>query len=764
MKISLYFLCFLLFVSASVSSQITPPDWQQKGNFSYGGRIISYAFDPQNSNTIFVGSAGGGLWKSVDGGDNWQSIAEEIPSVTIGAISIDPTNANNILVGTGEGFTGRDFLTGNGVYGSTDGGNSWSATSFAYHDSDQVKVIAFARHPSDPNKVYLAATNGIWLSTNGGTNWGQKLTGVASCVVVDETIPEGVFASIQEIPSENSSGGIFRSVNGGSTWLQLTNGLPASNQIGFTTFAIPDSFPFVVYALVSSPFPDGNLVGLFQTKNGGGLWREVPAPDIFCQQSPFDTSICQGWFDNCLVVQPNDSAVIYLGGVNIFKTSDAGASWVQSDLCQGDLILGRVHPGQHQLAIDENDFETIYAFNDGGIYKSLNGGFTWEKKNNGLNAIQLYDIDAAASDNQLMTASAAYCGTWKNGDVIQNTNWQQWESGQGFQSAIDFSNSQTFYCTDYLRGRVKTNNGGQSFQNINSGLNEKNNWFMPLEMDPSNSFTLFTATDSTIYKTTDGGNNWNPVGDISNILILAVDPNNSNIVYAADADNNFYESDDGGNNWNAVHQFNNPVTDIEPHPDLTGVVFVTFAAYDSLSQIFKSDDAGQNWINTSNNFPAEPAHCIAISDHNNHHLYVGGNSGVYFSDDAGQTWNSWNDGLPKSIVKDILYHPLDRTVRIATFGRGYWQTEAVDYTSVGEIYNAETEFIIYPNPADEWAMCSMQLADADLKVCDMLGKEIYSAHAITANFKLQISNWSSGIYFVTISNELGSTTRKLIVE
>jgi hypothetical protein len=234
------------------TSRAPVASWQCLGPVNQGGRVISHAFDPFNSQILWAGSASGGLWKTNDGGSTWNAMTDQIPNLAVGAVAIHPQNSAVMLLGTGEGYILSPwFQYGIGVLRSTDGGITWNPTSLAIADSLQFACLAFAWDPVNTSKVYLATTFGIYVSLDAGLTWTKTLNGVGTSIVINKKTPSNVYASLQDY--SGSTGGIYHSSDYGATWTALSNGIPVPTDIGFTTLSICDSFPNVIFAGISTP-------------------------------------------------------------------------------------------------------------------------------------------------------------------------------------------------------------------------------------------------------------------------------------------------------------------------------------------------------------------------------------------------------------------------------------------------------------------------------------------------------------------------------
>ncbi|HMJ24557.1 MAG TPA: hypothetical protein VK475_01955, partial [Pyrinomonadaceae bacterium] len=321
------------------------------------GRVTSIVVDPTAPNTIYVATAQGGIWKTINGGVSWVATSDNEMSLAIGALVMDPGNHLVLYAGTGEGNFSGDSYYGNGVLKTTNGGASWTALATPTFAGTRFSRIAVT--PVTTSRLFAATGAGVFRSTNGGVNWslmssGTPGGGMATDVVIDPATPTTVYASFW-------GQGIYKCTNAAAatpTWTKLTSGLPAS---GFTRIAlgISPSSPLTLYALIA----DGSysINGFFRTTNGGASWTAVPLPA--------GNIGGQGFYNLNVAVDPSTPDIVYLSGVSLWKATRSGAGvWTITN------IGGAFHPDNHALAFDPISHSKIYAGSDGGIYKSVDGG------------------------------------------------------------------------------------------------------------------------------------------------------------------------------------------------------------------------------------------------------------------------------------------------------------------------------------------------------------------------------------------------------
>ncbi len=655
-----------------------PQSWTSFGPTNISGRILSYAFDPNNSQILWVGSASGGLWKTTNGGNTWKPMTDHIPSLAVSSVAINPKNSQSMLMGTGEGYRNIDAVHGLGVLKSTDGGATWDTTSFAYEKSLSVSTFGMVWDPVNTNNVYLAATNGIWKSGDAGETWTQKKTGRATAIVIDKNAPSTLYAAIE-------SSGIYKSIDNGQKWTAITIGLPAATSIGFTSLAICDAFPNVLYTGIANKSTNG-LEGFYKTSNGGNNWVKLAnAPNFYSTQ---------GWYDNVTAVSPADTTLIFAGGVNLYRTTDGGTNWPT-------VGGGVVHPDQHSFAFDPSNSQTVYAFTDGGVFKSTDSGVNWVGKNAGLVTFQFYAIASALTNTDLVSGGTQDQGTNILNAGDGNTQWNRWIGADGMVTNIDYTNNDIMYGEKQKGNHQKTIDGGNPTFSINTGIPRDSKgyrgpWVTPVVMDPVNPQVLYTISLNSIYKTTSGGqkisgsngwtNKWGfPAVGTGSTNPIAIDMVDNNIVYVfVSSTKSVLRSSDAGTSWAPTETSpGSKTSDLEADPDTKGALYATQSTYTRGQQIWTSADSGNTWVNISNNFPPTPAQSIAItkaSDTNVKQIYVGTDLGVFMTFDSDYYWLEFNGELPYVVIDDIHFHPVDKTVRVGTHGRGYWNTKALEFS------------------------------------------------------------------------------------
>jgi photosystem II stability/assembly factor-like uncharacterized protein len=650
-------------------------NWTSIGPTNIAGRMLDIAFDPNNANIIWAGSASGGLWKTTDGGSSWAPADDELPTLAIGCVVTHNTNSNIIYIGTGEGSFNVDAVYGVGVLKSTDGGATWSQTGLVWQLSQNQAVNEMVMDHTNPNVLVAATRDGIYRTVDAGVTWSQRLsvTGTRDTkeIVMDPSNSNILYAAVSHAFGGNANNGIYKSTDNGVTWARLTNGIPTGTTMGRTSLAISASSPSILYAGVASPTTYG-LLGVYKTTDGGSTWSLVATTPNFYG---YPGGPSQGWYNNVIAVDPSNSNIVYSGGVNLYKSTDGGSIW--TDITNG------IHVDQHAIAFNAG---ALYAGNDGGIYKSTNGGASWTSLNNGLLTFQFYKMGSDFTSSTDVMGGSQDNGTIRRNFSPPNSTWFEARGGDGGEVTFDYSNPSIIYGEFQWGNHYKSIDDGASWFPINTGLpssgsNEFGPWVTPVEMDPVDPNVLYTLAGSTrgsydLYKTTNGGTSWsllfNAVESFSTDIKVA--PSDNQTIYVSGT-SVIYRSTNGGTNWTNVTSglptLN--ISAIAVHPQQSQTLYVAIGGWIAGSHVFKSTNGGSTWQNVTNNLPNVPCNTIVIDPAIPQNVYVGTDLGVYLSTDGGTIWNDWNTGLPNVEVDELDIQRTSRLIRAATHGRGMYE-------------------------------------------------------------------------------------------
>jgi len=702
----------------SPASVTATPPWVALGPNNVGGRVLSIAVNPSNTDIVWAGSASGGLWKSTSGGEGstaWSYVATGFPALAVSTIAIDPANTQVMYIGTGEisgyhrpqvGTPGARSSYGMGILKSTDGGTSWVQTGLTWTFPQVTAVEKIAINPMHTQTLFAAASEGVFKSTNAGATWFVSDTTVMAMDIAihpsDSTIIYATHGNLNSSPNP----GLFQSLDAGLSWLPLTNGIPSTN-FGRAVLSISPSQPSRVYVAIANA-STGVAYGLYRSDDDGGLWTLVS-----------DTNFTggQGWYDIAVGVKPNDPNRVFTSGLDIFRSTTSGTSPSQQSVWYAGYY-GAVPPGgpegppsyahadHHAIAFDPVHPDTIYFGCDGGVFKSTDGGGTYFGCNGGLATTQFYNGFANAFDDSLV----AIGGLQDNGVVKYqgSTTWSKVDGGDGGWNAIDPTNNNVMY-DEYVYLTIKKAINGLNFSGITSGLptgSGNANFIAPFAISTSSPNILY-AGNKNVYKTTSGGANWFPPNGGANLngtklACIGVSYTSPDTLLAGTGTSSFgasplfqvFASTNGGQSWTNVTgtlPARYP-TDVEFDPTLSSTVYLTYSGYGG-PHVFRSTNVGQTWTDISGTLPDIPHQTIAVDPAQPGNLYVGTDLGVFHSSNAGASWEDFSTGMVPAMILDLAVSRRNGVLRAATFGNGVFERKLARTASVA---------VLVPNGGEVW--------------------------------------------------------------
>ncbi len=729
--------------------------WFNLGPINVAGRCLAIEVHPTNPEIAYAGFASSGIWKTEDGGTTWTPLGDLLPTLSVGAIEIDPNNPDRIWMGTGEGWGNVDAVHGVGVMVSNDGGINWELTGFDYEMSSGRDVYELEYNPTT-GTLMVAADNGLWRSTDGGTTFTQIFE-VGSWKDIE--LKRGS-SSVMFACSHGWQGfGFYRSEDDGLTWTQMTNGVPTLS-VANNRFALTDDDPNYIYWGISKA--DGSTLGIWRSTDGGDNFSQV------CSENHYGS---QGWYDLTIDVDPNNRDIVFSGGVYFYRSVDGGTSFADWG--------GNIHVDHHATAWAPSNATHFWVGSDGGVWRSTNGGMSFADRNAGLTTLQFYAINQAES-----MPTRALGGTQDNGTYLYNNNlsWSYILGGDGFFCEVDRQHPDTLYAELYYGNHHRSLNGGTTMYPKNSGITEEGPWSTPTHMDFSDPATIWTAHNTKIYRTTNRMNNWtwmnNPTGLGGGRAIHQCRAHPEVVVVASGG--RIWLTTDGGTTWiNRTGDLvtGNTISDVSVHPTDPNTIVITCQTYSAtINQVYKTTDQGINWFPIDGTLPNEPANTIEIDPSHPSWYFLGTDLGVYVSFDAGISWQPFNTGLPHVVVADLRIHDATRVMRAGTHGRGLWE---VDLSSLAPTAAAEDRPAVEPitlrvfgNPVAGKTTLRYGLRQAgqvDLGLYDAEGRLVRSlAHGfeypIMGNVEVDLTGLPSGVYFARLRANGAEASRKLIVE
>jgi len=695
----------LLSTSAPLDTTVWTPvgpapilNGQTSGSQPVSGRITGVAGDPSDPLVDYVAAAGGGVWKTVDGGSNWTPLTDNQATTFMGSIAVAPSNGQVIYAGTGEASNSGDSGYGRGILVSQDGGATWTLTT-AGGALDRQAVARIAIDSSDPAVAYAAVADfavnglyngntGIWKTTNFGASWTNTTRAVRldnfapySDVVLNPADPSVIYAAIGR-DDGNSAGnnGVIKSSDGGATWTYVGSSLPKGDSDGAIKLAISPTNPSVIYASIANGRNGGSfgaLKGFYRSADAGATWTlEANTPNFLGGQ---------GWYDNTIAVDPLDPSgnTIYAAGqLNyntnrdaIIESTNGGASWF--DLTTGADGKGP-HTDHHAMAFDATGH--LLNGNDGGIWRldtNTQGSVHWSDLNYGLQTIQFTGIATDPSNPNVAYGGAQDNGTSK---FINSTSWNLLAGGDGGYTRVDHTTPATIYQEYYGLSLYRSDNGGQSFRYAANGLNssEAAEFYVPFILDPTNQSRVLVGL-SHVYESTNKGASYRSIGGVgspgwtSRSTISAIATYGST-VYVATNDNKLLVTTNDGATWTDVSPpGGRHYKDITLDPSNPQVAYAVVNSFTSANVVITTN-GGASWTTITSGLPNAPVNAVTLGMLGPvQTLFVGTDTGVYSTPTASVAWTRLGTGLPNVQVVSLDYNPSAGLLAAGTHGRGLFE-------------------------------------------------------------------------------------------
>ena len=768
----------------------TEESWKPIGPENIGGRTISIAIDPVNTNTIYAGSAGGGLWRSLtagEGAEAWEYISTGFPIHGVGAIAINAEDPFEIYIGTGEvynyvnTFGGVAIRETRGSYGigilkTTDGGETW-IKSLDWSYNEQTAVLSLEIDPINPAIVWAGTTEGTFKSTNSGEDWSLvNETVMVTDILINPITPDRVYIACGNLGS--SGHGIYRTDDGGENWEKLSSGLP-STYGGKALLDVYKKDPNIMYASIGDGYSSGDPSWLCKTTDGGDTWTVV-------NQTNYTTY--QGWFSHFVVINQNDPDEVLAAGVDVWKSTDGGnritrksnwSAWTLGQTYAGEPEgpANYSHADHHAFVVHPDDPDIVYFGNDGGVFVTGDFGETYHGRNGGYQTTQFYGgFSVAQSDSNLAlgglqdNATAIYLG---------EDSWYRAIGGDGGWTAINEQEDYLYGSSQYLNIYRSNDLFETSFEGV-SPSSSNASFISPYVVGYNNPSIMYAAS-SRMHKSTDGGENWSNSSTLTGnrAVSLAVSPFTDDLVFVGFAPTSgsaeIFRTIDGGNTWedvtgNLPDRYPMDIT-FDCQNELN--VYIVFSGFET-SHAFKSTDAGESWIDIGEGLPDVPTSTISTNPYNSDIIYVGNDLGVYVSFDGGENWAEFNTGLPDGVfAMDLSFSTANDVMRLATHGNGVYESKLLSepITDVGEEI-VSNDFQLsqnYPNPFNPSTSIHYQIPSSGrvtLKVFNSIGETVdvlvnenKSAGSYTAKF--DASYLASGIYIYQLRFGNKQISRKM---
>lgn len=690
-------------------------EWRNIGPANMGGRITAVRGIPGDPALVYVATASGGLFKTVNGGTTWTPIFDHQNTISIGDIAVDPHNPDVVWVGAGEANARNSVSFGDGIYRTLDGGKTWRNMGLA--DTHHISRVVV--NPLNSNIVYVGALGhntgpnpdrGVYMTTDGGETWKKTLYIDAEhgCADLDIDVnnPNILYATMWRFDrkpwtfiSGGEKTGVFRSLDAGRTWTQLTNGLPKG--LGRIGVRVAPSNSNVVYVVAES--------------NDGTLFRSDDRGDHFRMTTKNPAVVGRGVYYAHITIDPTDENRVYSIGMQLMTSIDGGHTWRR--------IAGTIHGDYHTVWVDPKNPSRIWIGEDGGIAVSYDRAETWEAILN-FAAGQFYQIFA---DNRwpfyYIQGGLQDNGTWSGPNRtkaagILNDDWRNISGGDGFHVVNHPDEPEIFLSENQGGGIVRTDWRTREQQDVspqpkrNDGgpvgeLKYRFNWNAPIVPSPHDKNTVYFGSN-VLFKTTNFGKTWQEISpDLTTndpekqksvgrmwtenttaeyhctIIRIAESPKQAGVIWVGTDDGNLQVTTDGGKQWSnltgnapGVPKFAE-IAWIEPSRTAAGTAYVAFEHHwfdDFHPYIFKTTDFGKTFTNITGNLPKDDYLWVVKEDPRNPQLlYAGGELGLHVSFSGGTQWTRLHlKNLPPVAVRDIVIHPRENDLILGTHGRSIW--------------------------------------------------------------------------------------------
>ncbi|MCB9281958.1 MAG: hypothetical protein H6562_23920 [Lewinellaceae bacterium] len=682
---------------------------RQIGPAAMSGRISTLAMDPGHPEVILVGTAGGGIWKTASGGALMRPVFDD-HCMSVGKIAYDPSNPKIVWAGTGEVWVRNSVSVGDGIYKSTDAGETW--TNMGLGNSERIADIIV--DPKNSDVVYAAVLGHLWdgsedrgvyKTSDGGKTWEKILyldpdTGCTD-LDIDPDNPDVLYAamwSFRRTPwgldsGLSGAGGLFKTTDGGRTWNRSQAGLP-EEKLGRLAIGVAPSNGKVVYLTVECKSADKK--GLYLSTDAGASWSKV--------NNEFNTTVRPFYFAN-LTVDPKNDSIVMKCGLQAIISEDRGSRF--------RMIDNSVHSDIHDILIDPFNTKHVLVGTDGGVYESFDRGLTFKMWMN-LPVSQFYHVSVDDEQPYNVYGGLQDNGSWfapsQKAGGITNSDWKSTFGGDGFYSFRHPTEKDVIF-SEYQGGNLvrysKTTGLAKSIRPYPQEGEEKFrfNWNSPVHISPTNPQRMYFGAQY-LFESDDMGDTWRRISpDLTTndkekqkqaesggltldnsgaenhctIYTIAESYQNGEVIWVGTDDGNLQVTDDGGKTWNNVRANvpgvpeNTWVTFIEPGRTDAQTAFVTFDNHrmgDQKTYVLKTTNLGKTWTSLSKDDIEGYALSIRQDPVNPDLLFLGTESGLFISIDAGKSWGHFTNNMPRVGVRDMVIHPRDHSLVMATHGRG----------------------------------------------------------------------------------------------
>lgn len=723
--------------------ELGPHSWNATSSWNPGvGRITGIDIDKNDNDHIIVGANTGGVWKTTNGGVDWEPLGDYFSNLYVYSVAIDPSDSNIYYFGSRNGL----------LYKSEDAGATWNL----HGNLGNSVVNRILIHPIDSNIIFgTVEIGGIKKSTDGGLTWTSAVTDSRGYdLEFKPNNPSVVYAS---------GTGFHKSIDGGLTFTTIGGFTSGAKMIG-----VSDDAEEVVYVLVAS---GGGFGGFYSSIDSGDNFSELnhTGRNYFGYDTNGFQSGGQAPRDMDVAVNPTDYKEVHIAGVLTWRSMDGGITFENTS----DWIpqaAEAANKGYCHADVDLLVFEgtTMFVGSDGGIFKAddttnLTATY-YEDITDGLGINQFYKIGVSQSTDFVVSG-----GSQDNGTATYNDTdgWIDWLGADGMESFVDKYLVSTLYGTSQFGQMYRSTNGGQSYSGLPEPGVGSGAWVTPFEQDPVEVNTIYVGYRR-LHKSTNQGNSWLSISQDfgSTLHHLKIAASNNQIMYAAR--NSFlYKTEDAGvTNWNTLGNMGGVINSIAVHPSKPN--FIALATTNANSPVLISKDGGLSWNNYKINLPNFSALALIWDDNNKDGLYLGMDYGIFYIDNTFSEWQPYNNLLPNVIINELDINNETNMLYAGTYGRGLWASPLVEDLLSTQDFLSQNQVLVFPNPANnEISITTQQSVNATIKIFNVMGKLVKHQKNISLSndaHRISVSKLQNGVYFIRINSDAGTITKKFIKE
>jgi len=755
----------------------------------YSGRILDVAsyIDGSGSAHVFLATATGGLWRYDDDTSSLTPLTDQLPSLAIGTVALDPNDPSKILIGTGEHWV----RGGSEIYRSTDGGANWVQTSYPAGAQTPHRI-----RYANSQKVYVAANNGIVISTNGGTSWDWRVSGCHFDLAIHPTNPNIVYTTWWDLYTLTYAVATF---DGGLTWSTISSPVPNTVR---GSIAVSASNPNILYAAYSGNPPDWAFAGAYKSTNGGTTWNLVLAPAGNNYMGK------QSWYDNVVAISPTDPNAVFLCGVGMKFSSNGGTSWIDIDSGSTNGLHSDYHAfgwlASPANARSDASVSSALANRGGGVglighdggWSVLNGGFTTAL--NRLPITQYTHLHAAQEDLSVLGG-----GSQDNGISITTDGGSSWyyrQGGDGSTLSIDPNDTARMWLVNGVWNgpltfrRARSTDRGINWTYLDTGIDPSDQWYTELHNDQVDPVWLYTNAGSKVYLSQDYGDVWTSIGTFpANVRSLRVSryaAPSASVWAVADlttAGNRVFVYD--GSTWSSVETglpADVTIRCVIPHPREAETAFALINGTGTPGQkLYRTQDRGLTWINVTGDLPDVPLGGVVAHPTNSNLLYLGTEMGCFQGKFNGSAWkwSRWNAGLPEAAIAadmawtDLLGETGEFWITLGTYGRSIYRREVQDVEPAAVSEFSKPRIALSqnaPNPVRRGETTRIRFSTpksgtVHLGVYDVSGREVAKlvdgwVDSGDHQYEVESTGFAPGIYFCRLSAGGYSDSRKMTIQ